>query len=463
MQIKKLKMKSGVRLKLLRRTLRERRVLAQYVHELKVPKLQADDELIGEDIVDLVASIVMACPNLEKLVGFQSIYRHKFDRLTHALATRRNLKEHTWIIGENGDINLRSHTQLPPGLMDSEQIDSFLHFHDYWNSLSTLLLQSKNHGILERDVFIKVLNNLPSLQHLCVSKFDMDDFDDTALQALPPLHSLRLQDLEGITFWGLLDFARGLHAQRIRNLSLIHLNITYLSAIANLLLNLKDLRRFKLVQHSSPKVSPGDLILQPIVASQELEFIHWDILDPGSANENLANSIKANGFPKLRMLRAPSDYDGLLQAVCKPRAQILLPSDKYNYNKVQVNGVAQGSESPIQTLCGARKAAQKRIEAAQKKVQFKVIVEEEGVVHHVYDFNGFMGTIGSRITYNLEPDIPGSDESLIDMDDLSAGNREAAVKDGCTGLWNASHPEGKRWWGHVERYRYFPLDLQKLF
>lgn len=460
-QIKKFKLKSGVRLKLLRRTLRERRVLAQYVHELKVPKLHADDDVVGEDIVDLVASIVMACPNLEKLVGFQLIYRHKFDRLTHALATRRKLKEHTWIIGENSDINLRCHTQLPPGLMDPEQIDSFLHFHDGWTSMSTLLLQSNNQGILERDVFMKVLNNLPSLQHLCISKFDMDDFDDTTLQALPPLHSLRLQDLEGITFWGLLDFARGLHAQRIRNLSLVHLNIAYLSAVANILLNLKDLRRFKLVQHSSPKVAAGDLILQPIVASQELEFMHWDILDPGSANENLANSIKANGFPKLRMLRAPSDYDGLLQAVCKPRAQILLPSDKYN--KAQPTGMAQGSEFPVRTLCGARKAAQKRIEEAQKRVQFKVVVEEEGVVQQVYDFNGFMGTIGSKITYNLEPDIPGSDESLVDVDDIGAGIKETAVKDGCTGLWNASHHEGKRWWGHVERYRYFPLDIQKLF
>lgn len=431
------------------------------MHELKVPKLHADDDLVGDNIIDLVASIVMACPNLEKLVGFQFIYRHKFDRLTHALATRRNLKEHTWIIGENSDINLRCHNQLPPGLMDLDQIDSFLHFHDWWTSLSTLLLQSDNQGILEREVFMKVLNNLPSLQHLCVSKFDIDDFDDVALQALPPLKSLRLQDLEGITFWGLLDFARGLHAQRIRNLSLIHLNINHLSTVSKLLLNLKDLRRFKLVQHNSPNVAAGDLVLQPIIASQNLEFLHWDISDPGYANENLAKSIKANGFPKLRILRAPSDYDGLLQAVCKPRAQILLPSDKYS--KVQANGMAPGLEFSIRTLCNARKEAQKRIEEAQKRVRFRVVVEEEGIVHQVYEFNGFMGTIGSRIAYNLEPDIPGNDESLVDLDDLGVGNKEMVVKDGCTGLWNASHHEGKRWWGHVERYRYLPLDMHKLF
>lgn len=458
---RKSKVKSSVRLKLLRRTLRERRVLAQYVHQLKVPRLQVDDELVGEDMIDIVASIVMACPNLEALVGFQLVYSHKFDRLTHALSTRRKLKEHTWIIGENSDISLRCNTQPAPGLMDAEQVDSFLHFHDAWGSLTTLFLQSHRQGILERDVFIKVLNYLPSLQHLCISQFDMDDFDDIALQALPPLQSLRLQDLEGVTFWGLLDFARGFHGQGIRSLSLINLNITYLSVLSNLLLNLKNLRRFKLIQDSSPMVEPGDLVFQPIVASPRLEFMHWDIVLPGSANENLANSIRANGFPNLRVLRAPSDHDGLLQAVCRPRAQILLPSDKYS--QAQVPGIAPGQIISIRMLSGARKAAQKRIEEARKSVQFKLTVEEEGVVHQIYDFNGFIGTIGSKITYNLEPDVPGSDASLVDLGDRAGGNKEVSLKDSCTGMWNASHHGGKRWWSHVERYRYQPLDLQKFF
>ena len=132
-------MKSGVRLKLLRRTLRERRVLAQYVHQLKVPRLQADDDFVGEDVIDVVASIVMACPNLEALVGFHLTYGHKFDRLTHALSTRRELKEHTWIIGENSDIRLRCNTRLPPGLMGMDQIDSSMHFHDAWASLTTFI------------------------------------------------------------------------------------------------------------------------------------------------------------------------------------------------------------------------------------------------------------------------------------------------------------------------------------
>lgn len=460
-QAKKFKMKSGARLKLLRRTLRERRVLAQYVHQLKVPRTHQDESLTGSEMIDLIASVVMSCPNLEKLVGFYPIYGHCFDRLTHALSTRRKLKERVWIIGTNCEIAHRSQKRLAPGLMDITQKNSFLHYHQAWSTLTTLFLFSHNQGILERDVFIKVLNRLPSLQHLCVSHFDVDDFDDTVLQALPPLQSLRLQNLDGVTFWGLVDFVRALPAQGIRNLSLINLNITHLSTLSNILLNLRNLARFTLVQKSSPEPPPGDLVFYPIIASERLEFIHWDILLPGSANSNLANSIRANGFPNLRNIKAPSDHDGQLQAVCRPKAQIELPSDKYS--KGYRSGMINNEDHATQTLCNARKAAQQRIEDARNSIQFKVIVEENGVLNQVIDLPGFVGTIGSKITYNLEPDIHGDDKGLVDIFDLMDGTKEVLVKDGCTGMWNASHHGGKRWWNHTERYRFNPFELQKFF
>lgn len=290
-------MKSGVRLKLLRRTLRERRVLAQYVREIKVPRLQADGDVVDARTLNLVASLVMACPNLERLLGFYPVYGHDFDRLTHALSTRPKLKEHVWIIGENSAITERSQKQLPPGLMDMEQADRFLRFHNSWHSLSTLFLCSHKQGVLERDIFVQTLHRLPALQHLCISSFDMDDFDDVSLQSLPPLQSLRLQDLEGVTFWGLSEFSRARSGQSIRQLSLINLDIRYLSAISNLLLHLTNLQRFTLVQESSPEVAAGELVFQPVIASQQLQYMHWNILFPGSANENLANSIRAGGFP----------------------------------------------------------------------------------------------------------------------------------------------------------------------
>ncbi|CAF9909561.1 MAG: hypothetical protein HETSPECPRED_009459 [Heterodermia speciosa] len=466
LQLKKYKMKSGVRLKLLRRTLRERRVLAQYVVEFKPPRLHPDTELQGKDIIDRVASIVMCCPNLERLVGFYPIYNHEFDRLTYALSTRRKLKEHMWIMGENSAITRRSLKQLPPGLMDYEQVDSFLRYHQSWTSLTTLFLHSHNSGILERDVFSTVLHQLPSLQHLSISNFDIDDFDDIILQDLPPLQSLRLQDLQGVTYRGLSDFARSPSSQSVRSLSLVHLDIAYLSTITNLLLYLQSLTRFTLVQESSPLTEPDELIFQPIVASRTLSYLHWDILRPGPANANLASSIRANGFPALRTIRAPSDHDGLLQSLCRPRATIVLPSDKYSkaYRLAAAASTTSPSRTPLSlNLFEARKAAQQRIDERKKQVSFRVTVEEEGEVIEYYDFEDFVGTIGSRITYSLEPDVAGSDDALIDVGDLMGGAREASPRDGCTGLWNAANPSGKKWWCHTERWRYRVEDVGRFF
>ncbi|KAL8944540.1 MAG: hypothetical protein Q9211_000551 [Gyalolechia sp. 1 TL-2023] len=461
-QVKRFKTKFGVRLKLLRRTLRERRVLAQHVREIKVPRLQADGAAGDTRNLGLVASLVMACPNLEKLVGFYPVYGHAFDRLSYALSTRPKLKEHVWLIGENLAITERSRKQLPPGLMDMHQADQFLHFHKRWHSLSTLFLFSDKHGVLERDIFVHTLHRLPALRHLCISSFDMDDFDDGTLQSLPQsLQSLRLQDLEGVTFWGLSEFSRTPSAQGIRQLSLINLDIKYISAISNLLLRLQKLHRFTMVQESSPEVADGELVFQPIIASQQLQYMHWDILIPGSANKNLANSIRAGGFPNMRTLRAPSDHDGLLQMVCRPRAQVVLPSDKYSK---AYRAITDGSPDRLaRTLFTARKQAQQRIEDARKTAVFRVVVEEDGIVQEIFEIQGYIGTLGSNISYSLSPEVPGSDNALIDFPDLLDGSKEIAPKDGCTGMWNASHHGGKKWWNHTERYRYHSVDLQRFF
>lgn len=467
-------MKTGVRLKLLRRTLRERSFLAQHVRELKVPQLQAAEDPIGRDMINVVASIIMVCPNFERLLGFYPVYGHEFDRLTHALSTRRRLKEQVWLIGENAAITQRSHKQLAPGLMDPEQKDSFVSYHDAWSHLTTLFLHSPGQGILEKDVFVNmkknsgdprmvrgpgILNRLPSLKHLCISNFDMDDFDDFTLQHLPTLHSLRLQDLEGVTFWGLSEYSRTRNAFSLRNLSLVNLDITYISAISHLLLHLKNLHRFTLVQDTSPVVAEGEseIVIHPIMASHQLEYLHWEIIVPGTANPNLASSIRANGFPRLRTIRAPADHDGLLQALCKPRAQIELPSD--------LAAPIGAQHLPPGSLRAARRDAQQRIEDAWGTVQFKVLVEEDGVVHEIFDLNGFIGEIGSSITYSLEPDVLGSDIALVEFEDLisPAIREDGGGKDVCRGLWNAKHPGGRGWWGHTERGRWRQVELGKSF
>lgn len=461
----------GIRLKLLRRTLRGRAFLAQHVRELKVPQLQAEGHPVPDSMIDLVASVVMACPNLEKLTGFYPVYGHDFDRLTHALSTRRRLKEQVWLIGENSAITQRSRKQLAPGLMNPEQKALFANYHDMWSSMTTLFLHSPDQGVLEKDIFVNtsndldprkirgpgILHRLPNLQHLCISNFDMDDFDNYTLQHLPPLQSLRLQDLEGVTFWGLSEFSRTRNAFGIRNLALVNMDVLYISAISKLLLRLKNLKKFTLTQDTSPEIPPEEIVIQPIVASPQLETLHWDILVPGSANENLVASIRAGGFPRLRKIRAPSDHYGMIQALCKPRAQIELPSDW------SAKAIAEGL--PPGGLRGARRAAQQRLENARTTVQYKAIVEEAGFVHEIYDFNGFMGTVGSKIEYSLEPDVEGSEHALIDFDDIIKGDEEdmGRATKMCQGSWNTEHSADMKWGGHQERPRWQPVDMMRFF
>ena len=244
----------------------------------------------------------MACPNLERLGGTHTLYGHEFDRLTHAMSTRKMLREHVWLIGENEAVTERSYYQLAPGLMDIYQKFLFVSFHNQWcvtpsplhvrwpidsrSVLTTLLLHSPREGILERDILVKpvnvanvrgdrdfgVLQYLPALQNLCISSFDMDDFDDSTLQLLPALQSLRLQDLEGVTFWGLSEFSRTKSAFALRRLSLINLDVLYISAISSLLLRLKNLKKFTLKQDSSPEIPVEEVVMHPVVSKSSLFY-----------------------------------------------------------------------------------------------------------------------------------------------------------------------------------------------
>ena len=140
-----------------------------------------------------------------------------------------------------------------------------------------------------------------------------------------------------------------------------------------------------------------------------------------------------------------------------------LPTD---YSTRYINALPSGS------LRAARRAAQERIEEAWGKVQFKVIVEEEGIVKEIFDFQGFIGTIGSRIRYCLEPDVEGSDVALVNFSDLTRGDGQVGGKEKgetqkgmewCNGEGNSRHPDGVKWGGHCERPRWKAVELQKFF
>lgn len=360
-QLKKYRLKRGSRLKLLRRTLRERKLLANLVLELRVPHIDVlftgKHTAQWQEYRDLVASVVMVCPNLERLLGLSIPFNHEFDRLTHALSTRRKLKEHTWILCEATETSEASpRSDSCPGSLGPLQMFEFLDYHASWTNLETLMLYGLNQTALEPSVFLRMLNLLPSLRNLCVSNFDADAFADTALLCLPPLETLRLENLPGVTDAGLTQYTSRPESLSLQTLVLIEPSIDSLLVISKILASLRNLKRFKIVQSEKcPTLNSDGMIFQPLLASPSLEFLHWDVACPNpntaltrldfapfakplqhveTPNSHLAQSILARGFPRLDSLRAPSDIEppGALQAVCQPilRGQALLHPDRYS-------------------------------------------------------------------------------------------------------------------------------------
>nr|KMM72861.1 hypothetical protein CPAG_09152 [Coccidioides posadasii RMSCC 3488] len=409
-QLKRYRWKRGSRLKLLRRTLRERKLLANAVLELRVPEL---DLLIStgkyhaglQEYVDLVASVVMVCPNLERLLGITLPYTHEFDRLTHALSTRKKLREHAWIIGENAAVSERA-MQQSPKLLDQGQAYQFLSFHTFWSNLETLMLHSLDStGILEHGIVLRMLNFLPALRHLSVSCLNANDFTDRTLLFLPPLISLRLESLSGVTENGLSRYISRQEARGLQSLTLIEQNITSLLVISKIFASLRNLQRFAIVQQATaPTLPGGHMVFQPLLASSSLKQLHWDLASPNAdalnqldpqqlrrpqkapntPNFHLSQSILHAGFPSFKTLRAPSDIDplGALQSVCRPtrNGQIMLLSDRYSLPRSSQGTL---SKRPLampggNNLTSSRIRAQTLIDIAAREVDqgIKVVVTD---------------------------------------------------------------------------------------
>ena len=353
-QCKRLKLPLGSRLVLLRRTLRAAPALAACVVELRVwhPTLP---EAQTQRYLDLVATVVMACPRLEALTGLYPLHDHTYSRLVHALATRRRLRQHLWMLGANAEVTARSHEQLPPGLLDAAQADLFRAAHDRWRGLSTLALCATPGAILEHGVLTALWARLPRLAHLSLANLDEDDFTDATLVALPPLTSLRLANLAGVTPAGLAAFAaRPPPYARLARLALVDLPVPTLLTIPKLLASPR-LTHFALAQAVVPALPPNTLVLPPLMASRSLECLHWDVRPPprpptapqegrddddhddemaadegveeDTATPHLARAIHAGAFPRLRYIRAPRD-DGSLQSLCAPRRDLATPADR---------------------------------------------------------------------------------------------------------------------------------------
>lgn len=510
------------RLVLLRRSLRANRSIAVIVHSLKVPAVP-EDTPVGV-YHDLVASVVMACPNLERLVGLYPRYSHAFDRLFHALSTRRRLKRMDWMI-EGASVNT---TQRPPTRPGTSQLtksfptmgsaqaslspptdtllpsqsSAFIELHLDWSHLTTLTIHTLPGGLLTPDNLISTtISYLPALQHLFLSSLSTTAFKDDGLLALPPLKTLSLSYLSGITSTGLSNFATRATSRSIQRLVLRHVNIDDMLALARVLSNLVYLENLAFVQSFPPQMPEDNFILlMPYLASNSLRKLHWDITShptcANAADSILARSIAAKGFPALRVLRAPNDPEGIFQVLCRPRDRADLPGDRFRPVTPHARNRSDSSRSisqppsptsasaavskatfgpsfapepwllaPATNLHQARLAAQARLEAAWRFPRFHVnVIDERGMLVDKFGLAGFMGTAESKIRYDLSPDPGARDENggLIEIGDVTGdcGEKEG---DMCNGRWNVhATPMDKkdkdRWW-HVERGRWTGVEM----
>nr|OQO26542.1 hypothetical protein B0A51_08789 [Rachicladosporium sp. CCFEE 5018] len=341
--------------------------------------------------------VIERCTELESLSG--CTFPSQTVRLGYyaKLLQRPRLREHVWLLHSRSPSILNS-----SGLMDC---------HNNWQWLQTLVLV---HGVVSVDevgigAVAAIIARLWSLKHLSVSGFSRDDFHDGTLVSLPPLQSLRLERLPGITCDGLEQLRNSRAAQGLRSLTLVDLNLYSLRTMQVLFGNLPQLRRFRLQQNDSPALLAGSshTSKRALLASQTLQYLHWDCLHPGVAIDVLAKSIADGNLPSLRAIKAPSDYDGKLQALCRP-------IEHHNMNTNDLAYLARDDQqSYTRSLRLSRLRAQRRVRESRAQPAFNVVIEnqdEQSQETHV--IGSFLGDMQSRIEYLLEPDVRGSDCAL---------------------------------------------------
>ncbi|KAI0543085.1 hypothetical protein GGR58DRAFT_8348 [Xylaria digitata] len=493
-QKKRLKISYGSRLVLLRRTLRANPGIAVLVRSLKAPAVPQGVSV--ELYQNLIASVIMACPNFERLVGPHQNYDFNFSRLFHALSTREQLREVHWTLEASKTQRKRRMSnaapmlnsgnpnyQEAPGDLRLEQSEEFREIHMNWMNLTTLSIHCLPGATLTPvSLLPDILADIPSLKHLHLSHLPFTAFNDANLLSLPSLHTLTLSHLPGVSSIGLSSFARRPSSRSIRKLTLHHLDIDSLPTIAQILSNLRSLETFALVQTQTPILAEGEMIwLFPYLASVTIKKLHWDIpsfaTTANVADSILAKSIAAQGFPALRTLRTPADPEGIFQALCKPVEKVEMASDKYRGLIAKAGSTrpksppttpttprtprTPGSEnlkSPFglnfpmddqlfpskvsSNLAQSRLQAQRRLEVARDEPRFTFnLVDENGKVLETKQMAGFMGETSSLIHYDLMPDTGAVDENggLVEISDFlgdGGENLKDGNREGCTGRWN---------------------------
>jgi hypothetical protein len=298
----------------------------------------------------------MSCPYLERLVGFHIPFTNSFDRLSHALSTRPNLKEKVFLAEQVNDlIEEEDDDELDAYYVAAcDPTERFLELNSNHALLSTLVLHSTT---LNYRAIIGTTRQFANLQKLSVSGLPESSFTNLTLNSLPPnLVSLRLEDLRGVDDKGLQRFATSHRMLPIKTLTLVDLEISSLSTVSSILsTHSASLETFSLAQYRAPGLLSRSWV--PEFCSHTLQYIHWEIrsdaeplpilpsfslptvskermfLSTKLAQKNclstsvLSQSINRGTLPSLRRIRIPHDPQGLIQALCKPLATALHPCD----------------------------------------------------------------------------------------------------------------------------------------
>ncbi|KAL5615029.1 hypothetical protein BROUX41_005094 [Berkeleyomyces rouxiae] len=338
------------RLALLRRTLRSSQQIAVVVKTMRVPVLTPG--MNKDSYYNTVASIIMACPNFERLVALYPAYDHSFNRLFHALSTRSKLRHMDWVLEpaplptpparpmSSRGSQLRSRLtplNIAPTNLNNMQSDAWLDLHSCWSHLTTLNIHALPGGaLIPNNLVVEAIRQLPKLQHLFLSNLSYAAFNDEGLISLPSLKTLSMTRLDGITDKGISAFANRLESRSLVRLDLRHLNIESFASICRVFASVTSLKKLVFVQARAPIMPAEDMFcLMPYVTSASLQSLHWDITTPidptctAPGDVVLARSIGAQGFPALRSIRVPADPEGLFQSLCHPVDRLDLPNDRF--------------------------------------------------------------------------------------------------------------------------------------
>jgi hypothetical protein len=340
-------------------------MLAQRVRELHLSDLQTLYQMATieqEDIVSAIASLVMACPNLERLVGFHIPLTHSFDRLSHALSLRPRLKEKL-LSESSADLSDEEDDDETSAyyLAACDPTERFIELNSEHPLLSTLLIHQEDRPqdstAFNFRAIIGTLRQLSKLRKLAICNLPHTSFTNLTLSSLPPkLKSLRLENLPGVNDRGLQRFFSSQLMTTIETLVLLDLEISSLVTISHILSSHSTkLKAFTLAQYRAPGIPSQSSI--PDFVCPTLQYMHWELrsdagplpslplstsldvleepvlplksLEPISclATYLLAQSIRENAFPSLQRIRVPHDPQGLIQALCRPLATALLPCD----------------------------------------------------------------------------------------------------------------------------------------